>query len=35
LDTSRALKYFGFKAQVTFEEGLRNTIAWYRQNRSK
>ena len=35
LDTSRALEYFGFKAQVTFKEGLRNTIDWYRQNRIK
>ncbi len=33
LDTSRALKYFGWQARVPFEEGLRQTIAWYRQNR--
>ncbi len=33
LDTSRAEKYFGFKAQVPFEEGLRRTIEWYRQSR--
>ena len=33
LDTSRAEKFFGFKAQVGFEEGLRETIAWYEQNR--
>ena len=33
LDTSRAEKYFGFKAQMSFEEGLRRTVAWYRQNR--
>ncbi len=33
LDTSRAEKYFGFKAQVPFEEGLRQTIAWYRESR--
>jgi GDP-L-fucose synthase len=33
LDTTRAEKYFGFKAEVKFEEGLRNTIEWYRQNR--
>jgi GDP-L-fucose synthase len=31
LDTSRAERLFGFRAQVTFDEGLRNTIAWYRQ----
>ncbi len=33
LDTSRAQEYFGFKAKVGFEEGLRETIAWYEQNR--
>jgi GDP-L-fucose synthase len=35
LDTTRADEYFGFKAQVNFEEGLRQTIAWYRQNRKQ
>lgn len=35
LDTSRALKYFGFKAQVKFEDGLRATIDWYLKNRQK
>ena len=29
LDTSRANRLFGFKAQVGFEEGLRQTIEWY------
>ncbi len=29
LDTSRAEKEFGFKAQVSLEEGLRRTIQWY------
>ncbi len=33
LDTSRALDYFGWQAKVPFEEGLRQTIDWYRQNR--
>jgi GDP-L-fucose synthase len=33
LDISRAKQYFGFKAQMPFEEGLRRTIEWYRQNR--
>lgn len=33
LDTSRAEKYFGFRAQTPFEEGLRQTIDWYRQAR--
>ena len=35
LDTSRAIDYFGWQAGVPFEEGLRHTIAWYRQNRKK
>jgi GDP-L-fucose synthase len=35
LDTSRAEKYFGFKAAVPFEEGLRQTIDWYVENRKK
>ena len=30
LDTTRAEAYFGFKASVSFEEGLRRTIDWYR-----
>jgi len=30
LDTSRAEKYFGFKASVPFEDGLRKTIEWYK-----
>ncbi|MDR3574601.1 MAG: GDP-L-fucose synthase [Anaerolineaceae bacterium] len=34
LDTSRAEQYFGFKARTPFEEGLRQTIAWYRENSS-
>jgi len=33
LDTSRAAEYFGWRANVPFEDGLRQTIAWYRQNR--
>ncbi len=33
LDTNRAAEYFGWRARVPFEEGLRQTIAWYRQNR--
>jgi len=33
LDTSRAEKFFGFKAKTGFEEGLRETIAWYEKNR--
>jgi GDP-L-fucose synthase len=32
LDTQRALKEFGFKARIGFEEGLRETIDWYRSS---
>ena len=34
LDTSRAMKEFGWKARTGFEEGLAETIAWYEGNRS-
>ena len=30
LDITRALEKFGFKAKMTFDEGLANTISWYR-----
>jgi len=33
LDVSRAESLFGFRASMTFEEGLRRTIDWYRRNR--
>jgi GDP-L-fucose synthase len=32
LDTSRAREWFGFEATTALEEGLRETIAWYRTN---
>ncbi len=32
LDTERAKKEFGFTAQVGFQEGLKNTIEWWREN---
>jgi len=35
LDVSRAKDYFGWRAQVPFEEGMRRTIEWYKANRSK
>ena len=35
LDTSRAAQEFGFRAQTSFEEGLRRTIAWYQENRQR
>ena len=31
LDTSRAWEYFGFRARVPLEEGLRHTIEWYKR----
>jgi GDP-L-fucose synthase len=34
LDTSRAKEAFGFEAQVPLEEGLRETVAWYLENRT-
>lgn len=33
LDTNKAEKEFSFKAQVSFEEGLKKTIAWYQESR--
>lgn len=32
LDTQRAKEKFGFVAKIGFEEGLKNTIEWYRKN---
>jgi GDP-L-fucose synthase len=34
LDTSRAEAAFGFRAEVTLDEGLRNTIDWYLAHRA-
>ncbi len=34
LDTTRARKEFGFQAKVSFEAGLKKTIAWYENNPS-
>jgi len=33
LDTSRARKFFGFEAKTSFDEGLKETIDWYKANR--
>src|SRR5262249_50329684 len=33
LDTSRAVRDFGFVAKTSFEEGLAETIDWYRRCR--
>ena len=35
LDVSRAKELFGFEAKMDFDEGLKATIEWYRQTRSK
>ena len=35
LDVSRAKEYFAWSAQVPFEEGMRRTIEWFKENRSK
>ncbi|HEX9050182.1 MAG TPA: GDP-L-fucose synthase [Anaeromyxobacter sp.] len=35
LDTSKALREFGWKARIGFEEGLRETVEWFRKNREK
>ena len=32
VDASRAKKFFGFEAEVTFDDGLRRTIDWYLAN---
>ncbi len=34
LDTSKAKQEFGFESKTTFEEGLRQTIKWYRENKN-
>jgi len=35
LKTSRANEYFGFEAGVSFEDGLRRTLEWYRDHREE
>jgi len=35
LDVSRAKEYFGFEAQMSFEEGLRRTIEWFKENQDR
>lgn len=34
-DSSRAKKEFGFKATTSFEEGLKKTIKWYKEQRKQ
>jgi GDP-L-fucose synthase len=35
LDTTKAERELGFKARVSFEEGLKSTIEWYKKERLK
>jgi GDP-L-fucose synthase len=35
LDTQRAKERFGFEAKISFEQGLAETIAWYRSERTR
>jgi len=35
LDVSRAKELFGWGAQVSFEEGMKRTIEWFKANRDK
>jgi GDP-L-fucose synthase len=35
LDTKRAFEKFGFKAQMSFEDGIERTIDWFRENKDK
>jgi GDP-L-fucose synthase len=33
LDTTRAQKEFGFSATTSFDEGLKETIEWYKNQK--
>ncbi|MBW8000421.1 MAG: GDP-L-fucose synthase [Planctomycetes bacterium] len=35
LDTTKARELFGFEAATNFDQGLKATIEWYRENRNK
>jgi len=35
LDVSRAKEYFGFEAQILFDEGLRRTVEWWEAHRDR
>jgi GDP-L-fucose synthase len=35
LDTSRAEREFGFRAETPFREGLERTVDWYRDRLSR
>lgn len=34
LDTSRAIREFGFRARISFAEGLERTVRWYLEHRA-
>jgi GDP-L-fucose synthase len=34
LDSSRATELFGFTAAVPLEDGIRRTVAWFREHRA-
>jgi GDP-L-fucose synthase len=35
LNTDKAADLFGFRAQVSFDEGLKRTVDWYREHREE
>jgi GDP-L-fucose synthase len=35
LDTARAERLFGFRARISFEEGLRRTVEWYVESQAR
>lgn len=35
LDTSRAAELFNFRARTTFDQGLKETVKWYQENREE
>jgi len=35
VDTSKAKRLFGFEPEISFEDGLRETVAWYRGNQNR
>src|SRR2546428_107694 len=35
VDTSRAERWFGFRARTSFEDGLRRTVEWYRTQQTR
>jgi len=35
VDTSRAERWFGFRARTSFEDGLHRTVEWYRTQRTR